>query len=193
VTPVATEPSAAPQNPDIVALGRRLDGLEERLARLELLAAEPADGALSDAMRVSYNPSRTTLEARSVQDALDEIALALKRQEGGPNPLGPPGEGLFQIKGKGKGGQGQGAQGKGPPPQGGPSGGQQGGGKGQPPQGGGGMGQQGGGGMGQQGGGGMGQQGGGGMGQQGGGGMGQQGGGGMGQQGGGKNQGGGKR
>lgn len=134
MAPVSAEVEVSQKDPDLLALEKRLNDIDERLARLELAAAQPPDAEKSDAMQVSYNPSRTTLAARTVQDAVDELALQLKHLEGGPMPLGAPGEGLFQIQGKknqpgGPGGPPGG--GKGPPPGGGPGGSQ--GGKGPPP------------------------------------------------------------
>jgi hypothetical protein len=119
------------------ALDRRISDLEQRLARVELLVAELHEGGIADAEDVRYDPSRTTLSARTVQEAVTELHVAvtsMKREASAG--MGSPGGGLFEIpEGPGNGqpqgqpGQGQ-KQGQGPP---GPPPGGKGGGGGQQP------------------------------------------------------------
>lgn len=121
-------------------LDRRLSDLEQRLARVELLVAELHEGGIADAADVRYDPSRTTLSARTVQEAVTElhVAVASMRKESSAG-MGSPGGGLFEIpegpnKGQASGQPGQPPKpGQGPP--GPPPGGQ--GGAGGPPPGGG--------------------------------------------------------
>jgi hypothetical protein len=117
------------------AMDRRLSDLEQRLARVELLVAELHDGGIADAKDVRYDPSRTTLSARSVQEAVTElhVAVAAMKRESSAG-MGSPGGGLFEIpEGPNK---GQGPPGQGPKPGQGPGGpppGGQGGAGGPPP------------------------------------------------------------
>jgi len=78
-------------------LNERISALEERVGVLELKiidleAREP--GGTAD--EVGYDPSRTTLDAHVVQDAVDELAARLSRLEK-KGDMGEPGEGLFRI------------------------------------------------------------------------------------------------
>ncbi|MCK6521817.1 hypothetical protein L6R49_10300 [Myxococcota bacterium] len=139
----ATAPSANAEEEDRARaeqLDRRLSDLEQRLARVELLVAELHEGGIADAADVRYDPSRTTLSARTVQDAVTElhVAVSAMRKESSAG-MGSPGGGLFEIpegpsKGQASGQPGQPPKpGQGPP--GPPPGGQ--GGAGGPPPGGG--------------------------------------------------------
>ncbi len=78
-------------------LNERIGALEERLGALELKvidleAREP--GGTAD--EVGYDPSRTTLDAHDLQDAVDELAGRVSRLEK-KGDMGEPGEGLFHI------------------------------------------------------------------------------------------------
>ena len=98
------------------ALEERIGGLELRL--LDLEAREPG----GTAEEVGYDPSRTTLDAHHLQDAVDQLEERLRRLEN-KGDMGAPGEGLFKIpKDKPEEGPGppQGGQGPAnPPPKGG--------------------------------------------------------------------------
>ncbi|MCB9744514.1 MAG: hypothetical protein H6741_10830 [Alphaproteobacteria bacterium] len=123
---VDSAPSVSPE--DLSAVIQRLDGLEDRLARLELLMAEMQEGGRMQASEVSFDPSRTRLDAKDAQAALTELYQeldALQRQLS-RGSMGQPGAGLFELPRDGP---------KGPAnPNGGPQGG--GGGKGGDPYGG---------------------------------------------------------
>lgn len=74
---------------------RRLSGMEERLGNLEMQVAEISEAKLADADQVAYDPSRTTLSATDLQQAIDELAGEVsdaQRQD-----MGTPGDRLFDI------------------------------------------------------------------------------------------------
>ncbi|MBK7759325.1 MAG: hypothetical protein IPO67_31465 [Deltaproteobacteria bacterium] len=128
VTSAASEaaaPSAAEEEDRAraEALDRRLSDLEQRLARVELLVAELHEGGIADAEDVRFDPSRTTLSARTVQEAVTELHVAvtsIKREASAG--MGSPGGGLFEIpEGPNKGAQ-QGQPGQPPKPGQGPAG-----------------------------------------------------------------------
>lgn len=121
----AAAPSAAEEEDRAraEALDRRLSDLEQRLARVELLVAELHEGGIADAEDVRFDPSRTTLSARTVQEAVTELHVAvtsIKREASAG--MGSPGGGLFEIpEGPNKGAQ-QGQPGQPPKPGQGPAG-----------------------------------------------------------------------
>ena len=78
-------------------LGRRLDSLEDRISRLELMVAHWVDEGNVDSLHVRYDPRATTLQARTVQDALDEVAAGLKDLQDAGENMGRPGPGMFRI------------------------------------------------------------------------------------------------
>ncbi|MEY3212132.1 MAG: hypothetical protein RIT28_2613 [Pseudomonadota bacterium] len=121
----AVAPSAAEEEDRAraEALDRRLSDLEQRLARVELLVAELHEGGIADAEDVRFDPSRTTLSARTVQEAVTELHVAvtsMKRESSAG--MGSPGGGLFEIPEGPNKGQGQGQPGQPPKPGQGPPG-----------------------------------------------------------------------
>jgi hypothetical protein len=51
-----------------------------------------------DATHVSYQPNRTTMAARDVQAALDELWTGLHGQQEAAVDMGAPGAGLFDLE-----------------------------------------------------------------------------------------------
>ena len=102
VTEVVTVATSEVSAEDFNALQDRMDAkvnaLEERIGNLELQLAEERAQKLADADQVAFDPSRTTLEGKDVQDALTEVAQDLARLEGKSVNMGEPGEKLFEIK-----------------------------------------------------------------------------------------------
>lgn len=131
---------------DFVALEdrmeRRVVALEDRVSALELQVSELQVGFEGQATEIGFDPSRTTLDARNVQEAVTELSTevrSIKRMLG--QDMGEPGQELFNIpedndqRGSpgGPGGPGGGGPGgPGGPGGGGPGGGGQGGGGQQP-------------------------------------------------------------
>jgi hypothetical protein len=124
---------------DFVALEdrmeRRVVALEDRVSALELQVSELQVGFEGEATEISFDPSRTTLDARNVQEAVNELSTevrGIKRMLG--QDMGEPGQELFTIpedndqRGGPRGPGGGGPGGQGGPGQGGP--GQTGGGQG---------------------------------------------------------------
>lgn len=108
--PVDASPAAALEEQD-----RRLAELESRLARLELTVAELQALGVQEAAQVRYDPSRTTLAARTVQEALTELHTDVAALRQSSQPTGTPGPGLFAIPSDGAPGQGPGPGGRGTP------------------------------------------------------------------------------
>ncbi len=88
---------------------KRIAELEERVSQLELHVARILEEGSSRAEWVGYDPSRTTLSARNLQDAIDELASELKALQRGQEDMGQAGPGLFQLppdNGRGQGSKG---------------------------------------------------------------------------------------
>ena len=102
---------------------------EDRLAQLSLEVNQLEQVGTSKASVVAYNPSSTTLEAKNVQDALDELEARVARLESkSGQEMGQAGPGMFANpsggqRGGGGGGQGGGGQGGSRPGGGGQGGG----------------------------------------------------------------------
>ncbi|MCB9795563.1 MAG: hypothetical protein H6741_22910 [Alphaproteobacteria bacterium] len=99
-TPAAAVDSGAAVDPaELEAVKERLDGLEDRLARLELLLGEMQEQGLVQASSVRFDPSRTRLDAKDTQAALTELynELDVLRRQVTRDSMGQPGQGLFQL------------------------------------------------------------------------------------------------
>ena len=126
---------------ELKILRRDLELVQEQLDRVLDEVHSVQENGVGRAELVPYDPRTTTLEAKTVQTAIDEMMERVKILERNVlDDLGQPGPGLFEIpkdKKKGNGPGQQGAQGQqgppGPPPNGGgpggPQQGQQGGGQ----------------------------------------------------------------
>lgn len=77
---------------------RQIQDLDIRLARLEILVEEMNNVGIGEAERVSWQPNKTTLAARNVQDALDELAQKLQDLERAKEDMGQAGAGLFDLE-----------------------------------------------------------------------------------------------
>ena len=76
---------------------RRLSGREERLGNLEMQVAEISEARLADADQVAYDPSKTTLDATDMQQAIDELADEVSGLRAAGTDMGQPGPKLFEI------------------------------------------------------------------------------------------------
>lgn len=85
VAPVEVAVVEAEPDPEVAArmdaMEERLDDVEIQLGKLQLLVAE-FEKTVNIAEDVRYNPSETTLEAKDVQEALDELAIAVRSMRG---------------------------------------------------------------------------------------------------------------
>ncbi len=75
---------------------RALEGVDDRLSRLELLVAEMQHVGIGQADRVRYDPSRSELGGRSVQEALDELTAMIRSFET-PGEMGEFSEDLLRM------------------------------------------------------------------------------------------------
>lgn len=108
---------AAPAAPAAAAPSSAEAELATRLAALELKVGglEVAPGGRAES--VSYEPGRTTLSARNLQAAMDELEARVTRLEDKDNAPGQPGAALFEMRDKH--GNPVDMSAKGPPPGGG--------------------------------------------------------------------------
>ncbi len=85
---------------DLDALRDRLEDLELQMVEMSLAIEQMRASGIGvvRAEDVSYQPNRTTLQARTAQEALDEIWASVHSLEGGQIDMGPPGEGLFDLE-----------------------------------------------------------------------------------------------
>lgn len=114
---------------EIETLKEEVSLMKEHVERVYEVVGEIQSDGVGHAKLVPYDPRQTVLEAKTVQEAIDEMMTRIKVLEQNVlDDLGDPGPGLFEIpEGKkgaqqpppngGKGGQGQGGQGgqNGPP------------------------------------------------------------------------------
>lgn len=81
------------------AMERKLEDLEFQVAQLTLTIEEMRNTGVGtvQAEHVAYQPNHTTLAARTVQDALDELWRLVDRQVDANTDMGEPGPGLFDL------------------------------------------------------------------------------------------------
>ncbi len=105
-TVAPTEAPRAAAAPTVVAapepdrqLQDRMEDLELELAQLKLVIEEMKVAGVGsmNAENVQYQPNRTTMSARDVASALDELWNELHRLQEGATDMGPPGELLFSL------------------------------------------------------------------------------------------------
>lgn len=89
--------ATAPPDP---ALLRQVEDLELELSQLKLVIEEMklAGVGSMDAQNVGYQPNQTTLDARDVQRALDELWTTVHQLQEGQVDMGEPGAGLFDLE-----------------------------------------------------------------------------------------------
>ena len=75
---------------------RQVEALDDRLSRMELLVAEMQEAGIGEADLIRYDPSRSELDGRSVQAALDELAGQVEALQG-EGAMGEPSNSLFQM------------------------------------------------------------------------------------------------
>ncbi|MBM4390584.1 MAG: hypothetical protein FJ090_05640, partial [Deltaproteobacteria bacterium] len=80
----------APVGGDAEHLALRVQLLELKVQQLETVG-------VYDAEHVSFDPARTTLAGKSVQDALTELEGRVGKVEAARTGMGQPGTGLFEI------------------------------------------------------------------------------------------------
>ncbi|MBM4365913.1 MAG: hypothetical protein FJ102_06830, partial [Deltaproteobacteria bacterium] len=80
----------APVGSDAENLALRVQVLELKVQQLETVG-------VYDAAHVSFDPARTTLAGKSVQDALSELEGRVGKVEAARTDMGQPGTGLFEI------------------------------------------------------------------------------------------------
>jgi len=89
----------AEPDPEVVArmdaIEERLDEVEISLGQLQLVVAE-FEKTMGAAEDVRYNPSATTLQSKDVQEAIDELAIAVRSMQGEVDMGQASGE-LFRI------------------------------------------------------------------------------------------------
>ena len=109
---LSADPLTAPNAPTLLELSVQLSNLEDRMGRVELETTTLKINGLVPAENVSYDPRATTLSARDLQSALDEltarVAVAEKQLD---EDMGEAGPGLFELRDNQQGGQGGGQQG----------------------------------------------------------------------------------
>ncbi len=95
--PAATAPATAQPDPALVA---QVKDLEFEIRQLELVIEEMKQVGVGsmNAENVRYQPNQTTLAARDVQAALDELWRAVRGLQEGRVDMGAPGEGLFDLE-----------------------------------------------------------------------------------------------
>ncbi|MES2641736.1 MAG: hypothetical protein V4850_19745 [Myxococcota bacterium] len=74
--------------------------LAGRIQLLELRQTELQTGAAFGAAAITYDPRKTTLSGKSVQDALDELEARVTKLERGQIDNGAPGPALFELRDK---------------------------------------------------------------------------------------------
>ena len=125
-------PSEVPDDfyENIKKLQQEISLLDEQVVELEKRLDELQGSGVGSATMINFDPRATTLSAKTVQEALDEMMVRLSVLEHHVlDEMGDPGPGLFEIpkdkkKGQPKGGGVQGQNGPpGPPPNNGPQGG----------------------------------------------------------------------
>ncbi len=77
-----------------------MEDLELEVTQLKLVIEEMKLAGIGsmDAQNVGYQPNQTTLRARDVQAALDELWGELHRVQEGAVDMGAPGAGLFDLE-----------------------------------------------------------------------------------------------
>ncbi len=75
---------------------RQVEALDDRLSRMELLVAEMQQAGIGEADLIRYDPSRSELDGRSVQAALDELAEQIEALQS-EGAMGEPSNSLFQM------------------------------------------------------------------------------------------------
>ena len=70
---LSADPLTAPNAPTLLELSVQLSNLEDRMGRVELETTTLKINGLVPAENVSYDPRATTLSARDLQSALDEL------------------------------------------------------------------------------------------------------------------------
>ena len=79
-------------------VNERLNKLEERVGNLELTVIDmenrPPGGMANE---IGFDPSRTTLDSRDLQGAIDELEDRVARLQNQSHDMGEPGEELFNI------------------------------------------------------------------------------------------------
>lgn len=107
--------SAHPTPPAEAVDAQRLQALDERIGKLELIVYDLQHQGIIAADRVTYDPRTTRTDGENVQAALDAIDGRIgKLEDKLGQDMGPPGPGLFQAS-KGTGTPGKPGPG-GPPP-----------------------------------------------------------------------------
>lgn len=87
--------------PAVEAEAPSLDAdLRTRLQVLEIKVAELEASGLGKANLTTYDPARTTLDARNVQDAMDGLFQRVVKLEDAGRSMGSPGQGLFELRDK---------------------------------------------------------------------------------------------
>lgn len=107
---------------EIESIKKEVSLLQEQVERVYEVVGEVQSDGVGHAKLVPYDPRQTVLQAKTVQEAIDEMMERVKVLERSVlDDLGEPGPGLFEIPEDNKGGH--------PPPNGGqngPNGGQKG-------------------------------------------------------------------
>ncbi|MFH1468410.1 MAG: hypothetical protein ABIO70_28735 [Pseudomonadota bacterium] len=101
VEPVAVAASApAPAIAPSPELEARVEDLELEVAQLKLVIEQMqlAGVGTVEATNVRYQPNRTTMTARDVQAAVDELWSDVHHQQVRAEDMGAPGEGLFDLE-----------------------------------------------------------------------------------------------
>ncbi|MDP2305546.1 MAG: hypothetical protein Q8P18_05930 [Pseudomonadota bacterium] len=76
------------------------NALSGRVQLLELRQSELASGMAFGATSIAYDPRKTTLAGKTVQDALDELEARVTKLERGQIDNGEAGPGLFELRDK---------------------------------------------------------------------------------------------
>ncbi len=107
---------------DLPVTAARVQTLEDRIARVELELARLEEQGIIPAAKVGYDPRSTTLDARDLQAAVDELHARVKAIEEQREPgMGSPSNAMFTQPSRQ--GRPDGARGPAPGEKGGPTGG----------------------------------------------------------------------
>ncbi|GEM_PF-2337481 len=101
VQPAVAAPAAPAVDEELLAridaLERQFDDLDMKVSQLQVVVADIENVGIGRAETVRYDPSRSLLDARDVQSAIDEIATDWATLQRNMVDMGGVGAGLFEV------------------------------------------------------------------------------------------------